>query len=60
MPNFTILNQKLNISKYEHILTIENEYPPLESRLTRLELNKTLTTKGRNIELDAIRSDWCA
>ncbi len=58
--NFTILNQKLNISKYEHILTIENEYPPLESRLTRLELNKTLTTTGRNIELDAIRSDWCA
>lgn len=58
--NFTMLNQKLNISKYEHILTIENEYPPLESRLTRLELNKTLTTTGRNIELDAIRSDWCA
>ncbi|MBP9782121.1 MAG: recombinase family protein [Candidatus Pacebacteria bacterium] len=58
--NFTMLNQKLNISKYEHILTIENKYPPLESRLTRLELNKTLTTTGRNIELDAIRSDWCA
>lgn len=57
--NFTMLNQKLNITKYEHVLTIENKYPSLESRLTRLELNKNLTTSGRNIELDAIRSDWC-
>lgn len=38
---------------------VENEYPALEERLARLELNKTIDTTERNQQIDLIRSDWC-
>lgn len=58
--NFIMKDQLLSISKHKWLETIENEYPALETRLERLELNKTLDTAKRNKQIDLVRSDWCA
>lgn len=56
--NHTIKNQILSITKHKWLETIESGYKPLKSRYDALELDKTLTAKARNAQIEDIRTTW--
>jgi hypothetical protein len=56
--NYEVRDGKVLVYKHEWLIPIEKEYPELEARFNRLELGKTLETKGQNQELEDIRLVW--
>ena len=58
--NFSITGKKLNIEASVWLIPIQKAYPVLLAEFKRLELEKTLTDKERNVILTHVRLQLCA
>jgi hypothetical protein len=56
--NPTILNGKLAIQAHEWLVPIQNDYPALEKKYKRLELDKMPMNTTKKEALASIRQSW--
>jgi site-specific DNA recombinase len=56
--NFSLKDKKVHINKADWLIPIEKAYPALQAEYNRLELDKTLTDKGKSDAFASLILDW--